>query len=351
MKIISITAARNESDIIELFVRYHLRFIDQMIIIDHLSIDNTLQILKSLKDEGAPIEIVCETDPGFSQSKLTTQLMRRAIEKYGGDWVLPLDADEFLMVEGNLPIRPMLEKLSPENAYRLSWRTYVPRTKDLQDQIFLFDKIRYRRKQEPKTVGKVLVPKSIGSRIDVFLSLGNHAIVDEAGNTHRDIYRCDHEHLYLAHFPVRSPEQLSAKILLGWMSRLASLEQKGDHGWHVRKLFDRLRTGENLSYEEVEEIGRYYAVKKVKTESFKELVYDPIQLNENDIRLRYTDRYNVNLVGALCDLAEKLAKELAAERKKVMDLEKTLPDYIGRIRSWIRSKTSTARKKENHRRD
>ena len=46
---------KNEMDIIESFVRYNVNYLDGMIILDNGSTDNTLNILKSLKNEGLPI--------------------------------------------------------------------------------------------------------------------------------------------------------------------------------------------------------------------------------------------------------------------------------------------------------
>ena len=49
MKIFSISRIKNEEDIIESFVRYHLNFIDEMVIIEDYSNDETYNILKKLK--------------------------------------------------------------------------------------------------------------------------------------------------------------------------------------------------------------------------------------------------------------------------------------------------------------
>ena len=58
MKVVSITMVKNESDIIESFVRYYLNVVDEMIILDNGSTDETLKILNKLKDEKASIDKV-----------------------------------------------------------------------------------------------------------------------------------------------------------------------------------------------------------------------------------------------------------------------------------------------------
>lgn len=45
MKIVSITMVKNEVDIIESFVRYHLKIFDEMIILDNGSTDETVNII------------------------------------------------------------------------------------------------------------------------------------------------------------------------------------------------------------------------------------------------------------------------------------------------------------------
>lgn len=54
----SFTTVKDEEDIIESFVRYHMNFLDGMVISDNLSNDNTLSILKRLKKEGYNIDIL-----------------------------------------------------------------------------------------------------------------------------------------------------------------------------------------------------------------------------------------------------------------------------------------------------
>ena len=108
---------RNEADIIETFVRYYLQIIDFMIIIDHLSIDETSVILNKLKAEGAPIEIVKEVRQEFSQSEVTTRQMQWAAQELGADWILLLDADEFLVSDEGPNVRPFLEQFSQEEVY------------------------------------------------------------------------------------------------------------------------------------------------------------------------------------------------------------------------------------------
>ena len=46
---------RNEADVIEWWIRYNLRVLDCLRVVDHQSLDNTVEILEALRDEGLPI--------------------------------------------------------------------------------------------------------------------------------------------------------------------------------------------------------------------------------------------------------------------------------------------------------
>ena len=59
---------KNESDVIESFVRYNLNILDGMIILDNQSSDNTLEILNLLKKEGLNLYIIKDEDREFDQA-------------------------------------------------------------------------------------------------------------------------------------------------------------------------------------------------------------------------------------------------------------------------------------------
>ena len=94
MKIVVISTIRNESDILETFVRYHVQFIDRMIIINHRSVDTSFSILESLKNEGLPLDLIQERNLDYQQGPLLTRMMEKAVKDHDADWVVPLDADE-----------------------------------------------------------------------------------------------------------------------------------------------------------------------------------------------------------------------------------------------------------------
>ena len=106
MKLAAVSRVLNESDIIEAFVRHTAHFVDHHIFVDNGSVDGTLRILEQLKDEGFGITVFQSNARSFVESKINTFLYQTAVTSLQADWVLFLDADEFIDDrELNQPLR------------------------------------------------------------------------------------------------------------------------------------------------------------------------------------------------------------------------------------------------------
>lgn len=90
MSAIGITMVRNEEDVIEHVVRHMLVQVDQVVVADNLSTDQTREILDGINDER--LVVVDDDDPAYRQSEKMTALAE--MFAYAGDWVVPFDADE-----------------------------------------------------------------------------------------------------------------------------------------------------------------------------------------------------------------------------------------------------------------
>ena len=97
MRVTAISMVRNEADVIEAFVRHHAEIVDELVVVDHRSVDGTDEMLRALAEEGLPLRVRSEDSPVQRQNVVMTGLMREAAADGGADWVLPLDADEFLV--------------------------------------------------------------------------------------------------------------------------------------------------------------------------------------------------------------------------------------------------------------
>ena len=256
MRIVAVSVVRNEADIVELFVRYHLQIVDHMIVANHGSVDDTGTILSELREEGMPVEVVVEAGAAFDQAAVMTRLMRRAVLEFGADWVLPLDCDEFLTDDCADDVRCHFHDLTESEAYHVGWQSYVPTPEDPQHEPNLLRRVTHRRRCEvrPKK-GKIIVPRALALRRGLSLSVGNHRLIRRRAWKIDTIRGEIAPHLRLAHFPVRSPRQLVSKVLAGWTSRLASHEHEAHHNWHLKQLVERLHRNPEICPEELGELG------------------------------------------------------------------------------------------------
>src|SRR5580658_60259 len=96
MRCVAITCARNEADIIEAFVRHTLAYCGTAIVLDHGSTDSTPEILRHLQEEGLPVHLLRDATIGRMHADHMNRLLRMAAGDFAADWILCLDADEFI---------------------------------------------------------------------------------------------------------------------------------------------------------------------------------------------------------------------------------------------------------------
>src|SRR5215470_3788379 len=96
MKLVAVSWVRNEIDIIEAFVRHNARHVDKLIVLDDGSTDGTYDVLRSLRSAGLPLVLMREPSTGIEHGRQMTRLLHMAVQQFGADWIVPLDADEFI---------------------------------------------------------------------------------------------------------------------------------------------------------------------------------------------------------------------------------------------------------------
>ena len=99
MKLVMTLLARNEEDILDAHLAFHLNAgVDFVIAIDNGSDDGTTEILESYARDGH-VELTRD-DGELDQAEWVTGLARRAATDFGADWVINSDADEFYWPRG-----------------------------------------------------------------------------------------------------------------------------------------------------------------------------------------------------------------------------------------------------------
>lgn len=317
MKLVLISMVRNEADVIELFVRYHADFVDEFVIADHKSLDDTREILSELVVEGLPIRLCEVDDAAFDQARRLTELMRRAAGECRAEWILSLDADEFLVSRSGRDLRSAVEALPQAAPARLAWLNYVPTDQDPQNEPNLLERITYRREVDGMEHKKVLVPGGLAGDRRVFLSHGSHRLLKKRWGRLKSLKPIENEDLAIAHFPLRSVEQAIVKGLIAWPAVLANEKHPPEKYWNQRKMFEGILRGEAESSSWLSGFAATYAQASDPNgllPAQPKLVQDPVRMLSNHT-LRWPNPKRVTPLDAVSEMAERLGAELGALRR------------------------------------
>lgn len=225
MRLASITMVRDEADIIEAFARHNRHFVDKMYVIDDASSDATKQILDLLIAEGLPIEVVDDGShpEGYMQGARTTALMRHALAEEMWDFVFPIDADEFFLTADRAVLEEDLRKVPSGKVPGFSMVNYFPNKADDPREADPLVRITHAADRDARTIFKACIDGRTGARDGFRIGDGNH-------------YMYLHEvkigavmlpRVELAHFSVRSVEQLVGKLLTGRLRHCARIDFHG----------------------------------------------------------------------------------------------------------------------------
>ena len=232
MKVVLTLLARDEADIVESQVRYHLAGgVDFVIATDHRSVDGTAEILQQLEREGRLRYIRVDTDH-VNQAEEVTRMARLAATEHDADWVVPSDADEFWWprrgsfheVLGSIPAQV--------GVVRGFIRTFVPRPADARP---FYERLTISARPIEHQAGIYQPNVHVLHRAepDIRVNRGFHdAFADGLGRLIRDW--CPFEVL---HFPSRTPDQIDRKYTNTYRAGFGA--ERG--GKHVQASYRALR--------------------------------------------------------------------------------------------------------------
>lgn len=308
MKIVSITMVKNEVDIIESFIRYHLNIVDEMIILDNCSSDETPLIINKLVDEGLPIIFFTSSNNNFTQSFKLGMLLNKVFNEHGADIVCVLDGDEFLISTNNLNPRDILKNLDLSEYYLVKWCTYVPTENDSYD-FFIPKRITHVRDENLESFYKVIVTKEVYNNFSPKLEMGNHDLIFPNGETPQKNIDLN---LRIAHFPIRSREQCMSKVIVGWPDLISINTEHKSWGWHWKNIYEKIKSNQYLTIHDLENFAKYYALEDF--DSDVKIVNRPINLDFcQDIDIKYYR--SLNYLRNVLDHFEEFAKQLVSFKR------------------------------------
>jgi Glycosyl transferase family 2 len=228
MRIAMTLVVRDEADIVETWLRYHLaRGVDVVIATDHRSVDGTSDILHDHARDGRVVVIREEGDV-LRQAEWVTRMARLAAAEHGAGWVIPSDADElwwpragtFADILGSVPGRV--------GVVRGLMRHFVLRPGDGP----FHERMTVRARPTADLTSPYHAQVKIAHRgaPDAEVTVGNHDVTGTGLRLVREWFPFE-----VLHFPIRDERQLEAKFL----RRATSPD-----GQHIVRALDLLARGD-----------------------------------------------------------------------------------------------------------
>ncbi len=231
MKILMITKVKNESDIIEYFLRYHSFIFDNIVVIDNGSLDGTYEIINELIKEGLCIELINEAYNDFDAFRMANQYTKHLLTKHKADFVVFMDADEFLITNGWSNPRDYIKKLDPEKIHSFMWRTYIYDGND--NACFSPDCFNKFREEAGESFKKIIISRELVDNKSIVVSAGNHSAFSKY-----EIEEEYHNRLKFAHFPIRSMHQRKKQIIINTIDIMSNPDENKHTGEHWKKMYE-----------------------------------------------------------------------------------------------------------------
>jgi hypothetical protein len=205
VKIVMTLAVRDEVDIVEANIRYHLDAgVDFIIATDHRSGDGTTEILRRFERDGC-LQLIRRGEGAFRQTEWVNEMARLAATKYGADWIINSDADEFWWPHSGTLHDVFAAVPARYGAVRGIWRHFVLRP---EDSAPFHERMVVRRAPALEPVDPYCANAKVAHRADpnVRISRGNHDAFGERLSLLREWVP-----LEILHFPIRNHEHLKSK--------------------------------------------------------------------------------------------------------------------------------------------
>jgi hypothetical protein len=243
MKVVMTLLARDEADIVEQWLDFHLGAgADFVVATDNRSEDGTTEILERYASEGH-VHVIREPGEDLRQDEWVTRMARLAATDFGADWVINSDADEFWWPRGASlggVLGPIPERYGTVGAFL---RMFPPRPGEgpfAERMTVRFSALA--PINDPASLYKPIRKVVHRGHPEIRLTRGNHALVDSPFKPLRGWFPIE-----VFHFPLRSAEQCAHKADLQGTA-FSKHVARTPTGYHAL-MFEALRNGT---------IGDYY---------------------------------------------------------------------------------------------
>ena len=309
MRIACICSTKNEGDIIESFVRLNGRICTSFFFVDE-STDNTREILARLSKEGYDLKFLEVAEGGYNQPKPTKAYLSLVGSEYSPDWIFLLDADEFIVADDKEKLFQEMKGIPPDTYLSAEWKTYVPVSLDYFSSTSPLSDCFALRKDKGEIYRKISFP---GQIVDNMIPTpGNHGASSMKGGPLREQASNSY---YLAHFPVRSAEQIMVKNLIAAHNLSTRVDALKGEGFHVFPILQQIR---DRNYRlTLADLGNIAANYGCTVQRPTPSIEDEIDRGNNpnlETELRYAALARIDVVARLDSEIERLSMELRKTR-------------------------------------
>jgi Glycosyl transferase family 2 len=210
VKLVMTLLVRNEADVVEAWLSYHLHAgVDLVIATDNRSTDGTTEILERYAREGF-VQLIREERDDMRQDEWVTRMARLAATDHGAGWVLNSDADEFWWPRGG-SLKDVLGAIPARfGVVRGCWRHFLPRPG--HDDAFFAERMTVRlaapaHPGDKRTIYHAHQKVAHRGTPDVWIESGNHNATGEGLEPLRGWHPIE-----VLHFSLRSATQVERKF-------------------------------------------------------------------------------------------------------------------------------------------
>lgn len=293
MELVSITVVKNEVDIIESFVRYHVNIFDKMIILNNDSTDGTDHIIKKLIEEGLPIFLLSNNEY-LNVINCFNLLLKKAFNEFNADIVSILDADEFIISNQDNP-RNIINNIDKSVYHKVKRRTYVPTVYDNSDN-FIPSRITFSRNQNLEFIHKIILTKELFDKFDVELIMDNHNLC-LINSLYKEIDFTNNLDLNIAHFPLRSINQSIDKILKIYLDLYSKNKINSELFEFYQKKLSKMSDFCEINIDDITDFAKRFAL--IDNNRYLSFENENIKLFQNPINFDFCDdlsiKYDYNL--------------------------------------------------------
>jgi hypothetical protein len=233
-----VSMVKNEGDIIRIFAAHLLQMFDEIIFIDHQSQDDTKDVLQALAAQHPNIHLYELQEPGYIQDIVSNHILRNSDVLQDVDWMMFLDADEFLPFADKSEFKSFLADQSAHPIISFRWKNLIPanyweyQVSDLKSHEFFVPE------QLSPYTKVALQPAKLATQ-DYWVNQGNHSVSRAKGMDPMPVHDTG---ATLFHLPIRSANQLAIKLNQGVLSylRRRTGNSSSVEGQHWFEILDKL---------------------------------------------------------------------------------------------------------------